>query len=143
MCHECKFLTLDRVMRGFLTQVFPNTGRVLGLNKQQVSKQQYNFFCTKRTKNTKGGSPRTGLCLCLLGVRSWILAPGIAPVAFYLSCWGAGRTQLATRWPGLLHLRVACYVRPELRTRARVPVTSLKQGYQQSGGPQVTIIEQA
>ena len=38
--------------------------------------------------------------------HSWFLAQVLAPVVSYLSCWGAGRGQLATRWPSLLHLHI-------------------------------------
>ena len=89
-------------MRGFLTQVFPNTGRVLGLNKQQVSKQQYNFFCTKRTKNTKGGFPLAGLCLCLLGVPLVDPGPGHSPRSLLLVLLGGGEDAVSYQVAGAL-----------------------------------------
>ena len=81
---------LDRVMRGFFPQFLPSIGRVLGLNKQLVSKQQYNFFCTKRTKNTKGDSTRTGLCLRLLGAPLMVPGPSLGPSSFLLVLLGGG-----------------------------------------------------
>ena len=42
---------------------------------------------------------------------SWLLAlgPGLGfrGSLSYLSAWGAGRGQLATRWPSLLHLQIS------------------------------------
>ena len=75
-------------MRGFFPQFLPSIGRVLGLNKQLVSKQQYNFFCTKRTKNTRGDSTRTGLCLWLLGVPLMVPGPGLGLSSFLLVLGG-------------------------------------------------------
>ena len=44
--------------------------------------------------------------LRLLALSSWLLALGSLGSFPYLSAWGAGRGQLATRWPSLLHLQI-------------------------------------
>ena len=56
---------------------------------------------------TKEILPALGSVSGFWAPHSWFLAPVFAPVASYLSCWGPGVGQLATRWPGLLHLQVS------------------------------------
>ena len=66
------------------------------------------------TKMTREIPPALGSVSGFWAPHSWFLAPVLAPVASYLSCWGPGRGQLATRWPLLLHLQFSMLGEPRV-----------------------------
>ena len=95
VCHECLSITWIKYCRTASSKV------LIKADKSPRSKHKLLFLFTK---NDKGVFP-TGVILRLLAL-ALALALGFRGFFSYLSAWGAGRGQLATRWPSLLHLQI-------------------------------------